>query len=359
MTTSTSLNLLALFKTAVARSGMDAPTRAASGLTPPAKALYVAAAAHAVPRGAVLFIVPSDRDLEQTVADVAFFLGALEGLPPEAAERAVLPFPSHEIDPYRGMAPHFGVVSARARALYGLSAGTVRVVIASAAAVAPRVSAPERLRSASIDLRPGLDIAPSDLGELLIDAGFTREDPADERGEFAIRGGILDVYPASGGAPVRLEFLGDTIETLRIYDPATQRSTVAIDQLTVVPLVDRLGDDRSASIFDYLARAREFKILVSEPDEVYAHLEKHAEQVQRSFEEISGGHVQPRREIETDFFDGDEEDDDLESDISMASGVDAVPGSIRLKADATYGKTFAPPTELFVDVETIKSRLES
>src|SRR5262245_56264206 len=359
MTTSTSLNLLALFKTAVSRSGMDTPARAVSGLTPPAKALYVAGAAHAIPRGAVLYVVPSDRDLEETVADVAFFLSALEGLPPEVAERAVLPFPSHEIDPYRGMAPHFGVLSARARALHGLAAGTVRVVVASAPALSPRVSAPDRLRNASIDLKPGLDIAPSDLGELLIDAGFTREDPADERGEFAIRGGILDVYPASGGAPVRLEFLGDTIETLRTYDPATQRSTVAIDQLTVIPLLDRLSDDLSASIFDYLTRSREFRILVSEPEEVHAHLEKHAEQVQRSFEEISGGHVQSRREIETDFFDGDEDDADLESDISIANGVDAVPGPIRLRADATYGKTFAPPAELFVDVETIKSRLES
>src|SRR5438067_2088867 len=99
MNTSTSLNLLSLFKAAIARSGMDATARVASGLTPPAKAFYVAAASNAIPRGAVLYVVPSDRDLEQAVADVRFFLGALEGLPPEAAERAVLPFPSHEIDP--------------------------------------------------------------------------------------------------------------------------------------------------------------------------------------------------------------------------------------------------------------------
>src|SRR5512142_898614 len=132
MATSTSLNLLALFTTAVARRGMDVPVRAASGLTASAKALYVAAAAHGLPRGAVLYVVPTDRDLEQTVSDVAFFLGALEGLAPEAAERAVLPFPSHEIDPYRGMAPHFGVVSARARALFGLAVGTARVIVASA-----------------------------------------------------------------------------------------------------------------------------------------------------------------------------------------------------------------------------------
>src|SRR5262245_6355485 len=171
MSTSTSLNLIALFKTALVRSGMDPPARAVSGLTPPAKALYVAGAAHAIPRGAVLYVVPSDRDLEQTVADITFFLSALEGLSPEAAERAVLPFPSHEIDPYRGMAPRFGVVSPRGRALFGLSAGTVRVVVASAPALAPRGTGPERLKNASVDLTPGVDIAPSDLGELLIDAG--------------------------------------------------------------------------------------------------------------------------------------------------------------------------------------------
>src|SRR5262245_22097199 len=357
MTTSTSLNLLALFKTAVSRSGMDTPARAVSGLTPPAKALYVAGAAHAIPRGAVLYVVPSDRDLEETVADVAFFLSALEGLPPEVAERAVLPFPSHEIDPYRGMAPHFGVLSARARALHGLAAGTVRVVVASAPALAPRVSAPDRLRNAAIDLKPGVDIAPSDLGELLIDAGFTREDPADERGEFAIRGGILDVYPASGGAPVRLEFLGDTIESLRTYDPATQRSVAAIDQMTVVPLVDRLGDDRSASIFDYLARTREYRILVTEPDEVRASLDKHAEQAQQSFEEVSGGSSRSanvRMEVETDFFDDDDDDELVES----AGGDEYQPaasGTTRSNRPAS----FLPPSELFVDVDTIQSRLES
>ena len=354
MTTSTSLNLLALFKSAVSRSGLDAPARTVSGLTPPAKALYAAAAAQAIPRGAVLYVVPTDRDLEETVADVAFFLSALEGLPPEAADRAVLPFPSHEIDPYRGMAPHFGVVSARARALYGLAAGTVRIVVASAAALAPRVSAPDRLVNASIDLKPGLDIAPSDLGELLVDAGFTREDPADERGEFAVRGGILDVYPAGGSAPVRLEFLGDTIESLRTYDPATQRSIAAIDQLTVIPLVDRLGDDLSASLFDYLAQAKQSRILVSEPDEVSAHLEKHAEQIQRSFDELAGRATpRPVEDIDITAFDVDEDDDDADERtiLPMNGGTSA--------SASPAGASFAPPDTLFIDFATIEERLAS
>src|SRR5262249_6033243 len=94
LTTSNSLNLRALLQTAVARSGMDRPATVVSGLTPPAKALYVAAASQSMPRGTVVFVVPTDRDVEEAVADVAFFVAALEGFSAAASEQAVLPFPS-------------------------------------------------------------------------------------------------------------------------------------------------------------------------------------------------------------------------------------------------------------------------
>ena len=90
LTTSTSLNLRALLKTAVIRSGMAVPARIVSGLTPSAKALFVAGAAQALPQGVVLYIVPSDADLEQAVADVSFFVSALEGLSTDSADRAIL-----------------------------------------------------------------------------------------------------------------------------------------------------------------------------------------------------------------------------------------------------------------------------
>src|SRR5439155_14046547 len=110
----------------------------------------------------------------------------------------------------------------------------------------------------------------------------------------------------------RLEFIGDTIESLRTYDPATQRSTAAIDQLTIVPLRDLLiaglepratsdiagldsdvaqdfspADlDRTATIFDYLALARDVRIILSERDEIVANLTKLVEQLQHSYEEV-------------------------------------------------------------------------
>src|SRR5262249_16187192 len=140
VTTSTSLNLRAVLKTAISRSGMDTSARAISGLSPSAKALFVAAAAQAMPHGVVLYVVPNDGVLEEAAWEVKLFVTALEGLSAAASERAVLPFPSNEVDPYRGMKPHFGVASVRARALYAVADGAARVVVASAAALLPKVS---------------------------------------------------------------------------------------------------------------------------------------------------------------------------------------------------------------------------
>ena len=281
---------------------MDTAARAVSGLTPSAQALFVAAAAQALPHGVVLSVVASDADIEQSVADVRFFVGALDGLPADAVERAVLPFPSHEVDPYRGLAPHFGVASARARALHAAASGAARVIVASAAALLPKVTTPARLLAASLDLKPGQEIAPTDLAELLVDAGFSREDPADEHGEFALRGGILDLFPAGDALPVRLEFIGDTIESMRTYDPATQRSIASIDRLIVVPLSDVLAGQRDATIFDYLSRASDARIVVSERDEVDANAGKLVAQVQHSYEEAVSREerVQPPAELFAD-----------------------------------------------------------
>jgi transcription-repair coupling factor (superfamily II helicase) len=313
VTTSASLNLRALLKTAVVRGGMDSPARIVSGLTAAAKALFVAGAAHKLAHGVILYVVPADAEIEEAVEDVAFFVSAMEGLSPTAVDRSILPFPSHEVDPYRGLAPHVGVTSARARALHGIGAGSARVVVASAASLLPRISASRRLLGAALDLKPGQDIAPADLATLLTDAGFTREDPADEHGEFAVRGGIVDIFPAGEAQPVRLEFVGDTIESLRRYDPSTQRSVESIDQVVVVPLQDVLSElnsrgtrggpasrshdgdrgfgpadaDRSATLFDYLGLRRDSRIIVSERDEVDAHARKLASQLQESYEETA------------------------------------------------------------------------
>jgi transcription-repair coupling factor (superfamily II helicase) len=224
-----------------------------------------------------LLVVPTDKDVEQMTADARFFFTAFEGASAAATDRAVLPFPSLQVDPYRGMTPHFRVAAARAAALHGAAEGTARLIVASAAALLPRVSAPDRLRLAALEIRSGTEIEPQLLADLLVDAGFTREDPVDEHGSFAVRGGIVDIFPAADSEPVRLEFVGDMVETLRRFDPATQRSTGATDQVRIVPVRERFDDEvdgevtpdaETMPVVQFLSATRGLRIIVSELEQV-------------------------------------------------------------------------------------------
>jgi transcription-repair coupling factor (superfamily II helicase) len=289
--TSSSLTLRALLKTAAARLGAGGHLARVTGLTPAAKAMYAAASAA---RTRTLLVVATDAEVERTTQDARFFFAALEGLSDAEVARVVLPFPSHEVDPYRGLAPHFDIASARARALHALASTTTpaRLIVASAAALMPRVSAPERLASVSMTLKPGQEISPIDLGDLLSSAGYTRQDPVDESGEFCVRGGVVDFFPAGARQPLRLEFMGDTVESIRSYDPSTQRSTGALDQASISPLQELITgsgeeelQDRSSSAFEYLWMGQQPAVLVSEPDEVRVHGEKLTAQIAASYDE--------------------------------------------------------------------------
>ena len=251
---STSLTLQALLKSVISRAGLGVPGEGrVTGLPPAARALFLAAAAHGqapppkpgTTGTTVVVVVPTDADVEQAVGDIRFFLGALEGLSEAAAASCVLPFPSHEVDPYRGLSPHLGVLSARAKALHAAASGRARVIVASAAALLPRVSAPRRLLAASVEIGAGADVDPYALASLLGDAGFTRQDPVDAHGEFCVRGGVIDIFPAGSAQPVRLDFVGDTVESIRHFDPATQRSTGEAESITIVPLREVFSDDGS------------------------------------------------------------------------------------------------------------------
>jgi transcription-repair coupling factor (superfamily II helicase) len=278
--TSTSLTLRALLKTAAGRLDLGVAGRPVAGLTAAAKGLFVAAAGG---RERVVAIVPTDADVEQLTADVRFFLSALEGVSDAEAAAVTLPLPSHEIDPYRGLSPHFDIASSRAKTLYALATGSARIVIASGAALLPRLSAPGRLTDIGLTLHPDDEISPTDLADRLAAAGYRREDPTDTPGEFSARGGVVDFFPAGAKFPIRAEFIGDNIESLRIYDPGTQRSIEPIDQAAIVPLNEAV-EDRDATVLEYLAGARP-AVLVSEPDEVKATVLKLRDQIDASYAE--------------------------------------------------------------------------
>jgi transcription-repair coupling factor (superfamily II helicase) len=279
------LALRALFSGASARLDLAHGARTAAGLTPQAKALAAAAAALAERRTLVL-VVPTDRDADQVAADARFFVTALQGATDAETERLVLPYPSWQVDPYRGMSPHFRVAAARARALHLAAAGQARLVVASAAALLPRVSPALRVLQAALDLRSGTEIAPHDLADLLVDAGFAREDPVTEHGSFAVRGGIVDVFPAFDAQPVRLEFVGDMVESLRRYDPESQRSVSALDVVEIGPIRERFDETGAAGLspIDYFASLGA-AFMVSELDEVRDAAARLRDQLDSSYRE--------------------------------------------------------------------------
>ncbi|MGH9176400.1 MAG: DEAD/DEAH box helicase, partial [Vicinamibacterales bacterium] len=284
---------------ACARSGLPGRTRAITGLTPPGKALAVAAASHAARDAVVLWVVPADVDLESATSDVRLFLGTLEAMPDAVVDRVVLPLPSHQVDPYRGLAPHFRVTSARARALHAAALGSARVILASAQALLPRLAAPESVLATSFDLRSGVEIDPHALAAILVAGGYERQDPVDEHGEFCLRGGILDVYPAGEETPIRVEFIGDSVESIRRFDPGTQRSIETLDQFQIVPVREASADGGSISpmletdVFAYLRASRAMRIVVAEPSDVRAQIEKWGEQLQTSFDDRTGERAAP------------------------------------------------------------------
>src|SRR5262249_16997677 len=153
-------------------AGLDRSVHVVAGLTPAAKALAAAVTARTA-SGTTLVVVPTDKDVDQIVGDARFFYGALEGASSADVERAVLSLPSLQVDPYRGMSPHFRVSAARARALYAAACPErsrgARLIVASAAALLPRVSPPERLLAASLEIRSGTEIDPVQLADLLVD----------------------------------------------------------------------------------------------------------------------------------------------------------------------------------------------
>ncbi|HEU4690164.1 MAG TPA: CarD family transcriptional regulator, partial [Vicinamibacterales bacterium] len=290
---SPSLTLRSILARAVATAGLDRSAPVTAGLIASAKALAIAGLARNR-HGVTVVVTPSDTDAERLAADIRFFYGGLEGASEAAIDRAILTLPGLQVDPYRGMTPHFRVAAARARALHSAAAGTARIIVASAAGLLPRISPPQRMRDAAVDLRVGAEIEPQRLADLLTDGGFTREDPVDEHGAFAIRGGIVDVFPATATEPVRIEFVGDMVETLRRFDPSTQRSTGSIDLVELVPARDRFEDDVApVSIVDFMAAVPGGgHWLLSEIDQVREQVDKLRGQLENSYQEANTrGHV--------------------------------------------------------------------
>src|SRR5215210_7339771 len=187
------------------------------------------AALHEQRDGPLVCLLPEDADARDAAEAARWFLG----------EEQVALLPSRGVHWGSGLEPPPHLVGERARALDVLAAGGL--VCASAAAIAeplpPPRARPEPIALARGDA-PGLEA----LAERLALAGYERVDRAQERGQFAVRGGLIDVFPTTGREPLRIELFGDEIEAVRAFSPFTQRALHEVGAVTVYPAAERRLD---------------------------------------------------------------------------------------------------------------------
>ena len=144
-------------------------------------------------------------------------------------------------------------VNRRLEALTALASGEAAVIVSSRRAIARQTISRHDLVDSTVSLAPGKGPDPVMVAARLVALGYTREPLVEERGQFSLRGGILDVFPSAADAPVRAEWSGDVVETLRLFDPENQRSVMAIKETTIRTGRELLiGPDRGAAAVERL-----------------------------------------------------------------------------------------------------------
>ncbi len=198
------------------------------GLAPLALARLVEEAAGKEPP-LLLHVARDDRRLEALADGLAFF----------APKLRVIQFPAWDTVPYDRIGPNAEIVAMRVSALARLAAAQRKgptVVLATVNAVLQRVAPRDFIRRSLKNIAPGQRIDMGDLTRRLGLAGYRRTGTVMEPGEFAVRGGILDLYPPGRSSPVRLDFFGDTLEHMKAFDPETQRTGKLVQKLTLMPV---------------------------------------------------------------------------------------------------------------------------
>jgi transcription-repair coupling factor (superfamily II helicase) len=207
--------------------------RRVSGLTATARSLYLPLFARAA-RQPVIVVVADNKAaeaLESTLRAGCELTGAID---PDRVVR----FPAHDVLPFENLSPHPDVQEQRAAALWKLATGAVSILIAPAESAALRLFDREYYASLAVNLRRGEEIDVEVLSAHLASVGYTQMDLVEMPGQFTRRGGILDVYSPEADRPVRIEFFGDEIETIRKFDPETQRSQSGLDEAELLPLTE-------------------------------------------------------------------------------------------------------------------------
>ena len=177
-----------------------------------------------------LIVTESDEAAERLFDDLLFFHDLI-GLP--TAPLAL--FPRWETLPYEGSAPHVSLIARRMNTLHHIRTASQTCLVTSIAALMQRLLPVMTFTRTTLQFKLGGTIERETLTGGLLRLGYRRVSVVEIPGEFSIRGGIVDVFSTAYADPLRVEFLGETIDSLRLFDPATQKSTAKLDRAIVLP----------------------------------------------------------------------------------------------------------------------------
>jgi transcription-repair coupling factor (superfamily II helicase) len=260
------------------------------GICPPAQPFLAAVLREIFPTRPIVIIAENLKAQESVQQDLETWL---ELSRPSTLGPRPLFYPAWEILPHEGKLPHADVISDRLETLVALAdesdvqSQKSKVVVVSVAALLQKTFAPQDLKARMRRLGRGGRSDPLDLVEWLESQGYEPEAQVTQRGEIAMRGGIVDIFPPTSPWPVRLEFFGDELESMREFDPLTQVSREQITQIMLPPAgelgilmraAERLESSvPMATLLDYLPAETVF--LLCDPDQLAIRAVEYAQQI--------------------------------------------------------------------------------
>ncbi len=194
------------------------------------------------PSPLALHIARDDRRMEALIGALGFF----------APGMTIIQFPAWDSVPYDRVSPNAAIVARRMSAMARLAAGKRKgptLVLATVNAILQRIPARAHIKSEIRSIAPGQRMDIARFSARLERMGFSRASTVMEPGEYALRGGIVDLFPPGRAAPVRLDFFGDTLESLKSFDPETQRTTKPVGRLVLLPVSEAGFDKNTRSAF--------------------------------------------------------------------------------------------------------------
>jgi transcription-repair coupling factor (superfamily II helicase) len=319
---------------------------ALDGLTSVAAKAYVLSLISAKGK-TVVVVTDTNASLDSWESDIRFWTGEKDS--------SVICLPSFETDVYSGSSPHAETMERRALSLWQMNRQAPDFLLVSARSLIGRTVTPGELDQLGARLRLDEDHSPDDLIERLAAAGYVREDPIGNIGQFSVRGGILDVWSPDADSPVRIEFFGDTVDSIRVFDPETQLSTERLKETSIAPMREFAATDKDFRDWSFFARER-FE------DDVFSRSLRDRTDFADEGESFSGWEflmplVKPRKATVFDY---------LKDAVFVIDEPAIVENTLAALYDnlrrryaslAETGEIGLPPSELFLEAGEIRSRL--